>query len=61
MEFRVEDTADDVLLRPVRSSPETTLEDVVGLLKHKGRPKSLRDMDEEVARGVQDRHESGRY
>ena len=50
-----------VLLRPVRPLPETRLEDVAGLLKYKGRPKSLREMDEAVARGVRQRHESGRY
>ena len=61
MEFRVEDTAEGVLLRPVRTLPETRLEDVAGLLKYKGRPKSLREMDEAVARGVRQRHESGRY
>ena len=61
MEFSVEDTAEGVLLRPVRPMPETRVEDVAGLLRSKGRPKSLREMDEAVARGVWQRHESGRY
>ncbi len=60
-EFRVEDTAEGVLLRPVRSLPETRLEDVAGALKYKGPPKSLQDMDEAVTRGVRERHERGRY
>jgi AbrB family looped-hinge helix DNA binding protein len=60
-EFRVEDTADGVLLTPVRPLPETKLEDVAGFLKYKGRPKSLREMNEGVAREVRRRYESGRY
>jgi len=60
-EFRVEDTADGVLLTPVRALPETKLEDVAGFLQYKGRPKSLRKMEEGVAREVRRRYESGRY
>jgi AbrB family looped-hinge helix DNA binding protein len=60
-EFRVENTADGVLLKPVRPLPETRLEDVAGFLKYKGKPKSLREMEEGVAREVRRRHESGRY
>ena len=60
-EFRVEDTAEGVLLRPVRSLPETRLEDVAGALKYKGPPKSFQEMAEAVTRGVRQRHGRGRY
>ncbi|NDJ15132.1 MAG: AbrB/MazE/SpoVT family DNA-binding domain-containing protein [Acidobacteriia bacterium] len=60
-EFRVEDTAEGVLLRPVRSLPETRLEDVAGTLKYKGPPKSFQEMAEAVTRGVRQRHGRGRY
>jgi AbrB family looped-hinge helix DNA binding protein len=60
-EFCVEDTAEGVLLRPVRSLPETRLEDVAGALKYKGPPKSFQEMAEAVTRGVRQRHGRGRY
>jgi AbrB family looped-hinge helix DNA binding protein len=41
----VEETPEGVLLRPVPAFPETRPEDVFGSLPHRGKPKSLKEMD----------------
>ncbi len=61
MEFAVEETADGILLRPVGAFPETTLDQVAGCLRTKGKPKTIAQMDEAVQREVVRRHDSGRY
>jgi AbrB family looped-hinge helix DNA binding protein len=60
-EFTVEETSDGVLLRPSKRFPETRLEDVVGCLQWKGKPKTLAQMREGIAREVKRRHDRGRY
>jgi len=60
-EFTVEETADGILLRPVRRFPETELDQVVACLKYKGKPKSVAQMNAGVEREVKRRHDSGRY
>jgi AbrB family looped-hinge helix DNA binding protein len=57
----VEETADGVLLRPVKPFPPTTLEQVSGILQYKGKPKTLEEMEEGVVREVKARHARGRY
>jgi len=46
--FVVEETKDGLLLRPARPFPETEMKDVVGILKWRGRPKSIEQMDAAV-------------
>jgi len=60
-EFTVEETADGVLLRPAPLFPPTRLEDVVGCLKYKGKPKTIAQMDAAIARAVKQRHDRSRY
>lgn len=60
-EFAVETVGDGVLLRPLRPFPPTTVDEVHGCLKYKGRPKTLRQMEQAVAKGVRERHDRGRY
>jgi AbrB family looped-hinge helix DNA binding protein len=60
-EFTVEETEDGVLLRPTARFPRTTLADVAGCLRYKGRPKSIAQMDAAIAREVKRRHDRGRY
>ena len=60
-EFTVEETAEGVLLRPRRRLPKTTLDQVAGSLKWKGKPKTLAEMDEAISIGVKRRHDLGRY
>jgi AbrB family looped-hinge helix DNA binding protein len=60
-EFTVEETEDGVLLRPTARFPRTTLADVAGCLRYRGRPKSIAQMDAAIAREVKRRHDRGRY
>ncbi len=62
-EFTVEETQDGILLRPARRLPVTTLDDVVGCLKYKGKPKSLStaQINAAIGREVKRRHDLGRY
>ena len=61
--FNVEETSEGVLLRPARLFPRTTLDQVVGCLKPKGKFKLKTDaqMQAAIAREVKRRHDLGRY
>ncbi len=48
----VEDTPDGVLLRPASPFERTTLDDVAGCLKWNGPAKTLREMEEGIAKGA---------
>ena len=52
----VEETADGVLLKPAPAFPETRPEDVFGTLPHKGKPKTLAQMDAGVRAEARRRH-----
>jgi len=43
-EFAVEETGDGIVLRPVSSLPETSLDMVAGCLRFRGKPKTLAQM-----------------
>jgi AbrB family looped-hinge helix DNA binding protein len=60
-ELIVEETRDGVLLRPAKLFPATTFEEVESILQFKGKPKTLAEMDEGIAREVKERHARGRY
>jgi AbrB family looped-hinge helix DNA binding protein len=60
-EFAVEEVSEGILLRPLRHFPPTTVDEVFGCLEHTGRAKTLRQMEEAIARGVKARHDRGRY
>jgi len=59
--FTVEETREGILLRPAKLVPRTTLEEVSGILKYKGKPATIADMDEAIAREVKRRYARGRY
>ena len=61
MEFTVEESGDGVLLRPAARFPVTRLDDVVGCLKSKRKPKTLSAMDGAIGKEVTRRHGRGRY
>ena len=49
------DTPEGVLLKPaVTTFSETSLEQVAGCLHYKGKAKTLKEMEEAIARGVQE-------
>jgi AbrB family looped-hinge helix DNA binding protein len=60
-EFLVEETAEGVLLRPLSRFPVTTLAEVVGCLKYKGKPKTIAQMRKGIRIRLTKRHDSGRY
>jgi len=60
-ELVVEETPGGVVLRPLRQSQSSRLEDVVGCLRYTGRAKTLRQMEKAIAKGVRERHDRGRY
>jgi AbrB family looped-hinge helix DNA binding protein len=49
-ELDIEDRGDGVVLRPARPFPATTIEEVYGCLEYRGRPITIEEMDEAVAR-----------
>ena len=63
-QFTVEETKDGVVLRAAKPFAPTNLDEVIAFLeknKYKGKPKTLKEMDEAIAIGVRDRHARGRY
>jgi AbrB family looped-hinge helix DNA binding protein len=60
-DFSVEDSGDGVLLRPIRTSRPTRLDDLVGSLAVKGVARSPAEMDEAIDAEPQDRRGRGRY
>ena len=59
--FSVEETGDGILLRPAPRFSEAELEEVVGCLRSKKKPKTLTQMRVAIAREVTRRHDRGRY
>ena len=47
-ELAVVSTDEGVLLKPLKAFKTTTIDEVVGFLKYKGKPKSLEEMDAAV-------------
>ena len=60
-EFSVEDTAEGILLRPLKPFRETRLEEVVGCAGYAGPRLSQEDMDRAIDEEIEVRHERGRY
>ena len=48
-ELAIEDMGEAVVIRPLGSVKPTTVRDVLGCLRYRGRPKSLAEMDEAIA------------
>ena len=51
-EFLVEDQGGGIALRPIRPFKRTGLRDVLGCAQYKGRRKSLKEMNDAVAKGA---------
>ncbi|MFB2893425.1 AbrB/MazE/SpoVT family DNA-binding domain-containing protein [Aerosakkonemataceae cyanobacterium BLCC-F50] len=45
---------DGILLKPKKPFPETSLHDVAGCLKYQGLPKTLEDMENAIAQGIEE-------
>ncbi len=59
VEFAVENTPDGVLLRPIKSVPATTLDEVIGCAGYSAKPHSIADMDKAITAEVKARHARG--
>jgi AbrB family looped-hinge helix DNA binding protein len=57
----VEERPDGVLLKPEPVFAPTRPEDVFGMLRYTGKPKTLEEMDEAITAEVKRRHARGRY
>lgn len=57
----VELTEDGVLLKPVPVFAPTRPQDVFGMLRYEGEPKTIADMSATVAREAKRRHDRSRY
>lgn len=60
-QLTVERTGEGVLLKVAPAFPKTKPEDVFGMLKYKGKPKTLKEMDEAVLAEARRRHARTRY
>ncbi len=61
MAFTVEDVADGVLLRPLKSAPPTRLDDVAGCLPVSGPARTIEEMDAAIGDELIARRDRGRY
>jgi AbrB family looped-hinge helix DNA binding protein len=52
LSLEVVEQGDSVILRPVRARPRTTVDELLGCLPYRGRPKTLEEMEAGVARGA---------
>ena len=59
VEFAVENTADGVLLRPIKPVATTTLDEVIGCVGYTGKPHSVEDMDAAITAEIKSRHARG--
>lgn len=60
-ELVVEDTPDGVLLKSAPLFAPTRIEDAFGILRYRGKAKTLQEMDAAIAAEVKRRHARGRY
>jgi AbrB family looped-hinge helix DNA binding protein len=59
LEFSVENTSAGVLLRPIKSVPATTLDEVIGCTGYAGKTHSVADMDKAITAEITARHARG--
>jgi AbrB family looped-hinge helix DNA binding protein len=53
-ELIVIDMGDGILLKPKKPFRETTLDNVAGCLKYRGKPKSLEELEDAIRQGVEE-------
>jgi len=54
VEFTIEDLSDGIKLRPVKTLEATTVEEVMGCIPYEGPRKTLKDMEEAIAKGAKE-------
>ncbi|MGB3208736.1 MAG: AbrB/MazE/SpoVT family DNA-binding domain-containing protein [Crinalium sp.] len=53
-EFIILEVGDGILLKPKKTFPETTLDQVAGCLKYQGKPKTIQEMNDAIRQGVEE-------
>jgi AbrB family looped-hinge helix DNA binding protein len=61
MALDIEDRPDGVLLKPVETKKKLTIDDWPGIVKYKGPPRTIEEMDAAIVKEVRRRHARGRY
>ena len=59
VEFAVENTAEGVLLRPLKPVATTTLDEVIGCAGYTGKARSVKEMDAAITAEIKLRHARG--
>ncbi len=59
LEFRVKETDEGILLKPIKTFKRTKIGEVVGCTGYNGPRKSLEEMDAAIAKGVKDGNDRG--
>ncbi len=57
----IEDRPEGVLLKPIEEKKKLTIGDLRGILKYKGPPRSIEEMNAAIEKEVRRRHARGRY
>jgi AbrB family looped-hinge helix DNA binding protein len=57
----IEERPEGVLLRPIEAKKKFTIDDLRGMLKYKGPPRSIEEMNAAIEKEVRRRHARGRY
>ena len=60
-QLAIEDRPDGVLLKPVKEQKRHTLDDLAGIVKYKGPPRSVDEMNAAIESEFRRRHARSRY
>ncbi len=52
LSLEVVEQGDSLVLRPVRALPRTSVDDLLGCLPYRGRPRTLEEMEAGIAKGA---------
>jgi len=55
VEFAIEETEDGIKLKPLKPFQETSIADVLGCLNYRGPRKTLKEMEDAIAKGASER------
>jgi AbrB family looped-hinge helix DNA binding protein len=52
LEFTIEETEDGIILKALKPFEESSIKDVIGCLKYRGPRKTIKDMEDAIAKGA---------
>jgi AbrB family looped-hinge helix DNA binding protein len=59
VQFFIEESKDGIKLKPIKPFEKCTIKDVFGCLNYRGPHKTLKDMEDAIAKGVKEAHDRG--